>query len=146
MTTKKKVFLAILLLGIIAAAIAFYMYNKPTKNYATSSADYTLTAKALFDEFALDQNKATAKYVSDNKTVQISGTILEVKKNDDGTTTLTIDVSVPDSDISCTLTAEESKTAANFATGANVTLKGQCTGFQELIGKEVIMMRCGIVK
>lgn len=146
MKTRNVILLGILILGIIGGSIAIYMYNKPIKNYTSSKADFKLTAKTLFDEFDKDQITATAKYVSDDKTVQVSGVIAGIKKNDDATMTILFDVASPDNDISCTLTAEESKKATDLKPEMTTTVKGQCTGFQELINREVIMMRCGIVK
>ena len=137
---------SILLIILIGGAIGIYLYKKPVKDFADSKAEITLNAKAIFDEFVKDQNAAIAKYVSNDKTIQISGLISDVQIGNDGTVTIILDVANPDGDVSCTLTPEESQKAKDLKPGTNINIKGQCTGFQELINKEVVMIRCGLVK
>lgn len=146
---KKKTWIIIAVIIIVVAgiggSIGMYLFYKPVKNFASSRADLTFTSVALLREFQKDANSANSKFVSNDKTIQISGKIRDLKKNDDGTVTVTLDGGDPDSDISCSIVREESPKTAKFAPGLNVTLKGQCTGYQELINKEVVMIRCGIV-
>ena len=145
---KKKLIIIgaiIAVLAIIGGSIGLYMFYKPTKDFSKSKVDVTLTSTGLFNEFSKDQNSATAKYVSTDKTIELSGKITEIKKNDDGTTLIILDAGNPDGDVSCTLTNEESPKAGKFKAGSIIKIKGQCTGYQELISKEVIMIRCGIV-
>ena len=145
---KKKLIIigAILaVLAIIGGSIGLYMFYKPAKDFSKSKVDVELTSAGLFNEFLKDQNSATNKYVSTDKTIEISGKISEIKKNDDGTIMIILDAGNPDGDLQCNLTNEESPKASKYATGSMIKIKGQCTGYQELISKEVIMIRCGIV-
>jgi len=135
---------AVIILAVIGGSIGYYLFQEPVKNFADSSADIVLPAKTLFEEFVQDQNKAIAKYVSEDKTIQIKGKILEISKNSEGIATLLIDVGNPEGDISCTLVKEESAKADKYKAGDVITIQGQCTGYQELINQEVIMIRCGI--
>jgi len=135
---------AVIILGVIGAGIGYYLFQEPVKNFADSSADIVLPAKTLFDEFIKDENKAIAKYVTDDKTIQIKGKILKISKNSDGIVTLDIDVGNPDGNISCELIKEESSKADKFKAGDVITIQGQCTGYQGLINPEVKMSRCGI--
>ena len=50
----KKLFLAILILGILGAAVGFYFYNKPLDAMAGQKADFKLTAEELFNAFEND--------------------------------------------------------------------------------------------
>lgn len=145
---KRKTLYIIIIIGaliIIGGGIGFIIINKSTKNFAESDAEITLNAKDLFDSFIKDQNKAIAEYVSEDKTIQIKGKILAIDKNAEGIVNILIDVADPEGDISCTLIKEESGKAKKYKAGDMIKIKGQCTGYQELINKEVIMIGCGIV-
>jgi hypothetical protein len=147
---KKKIIIlgaVLLVLGIIGGGIGYYMYQKPVKNFAESTEDYKLTAIDLFNEFAKNEVAANQKYVVKDKTILVEGYLKDIKKNDDGTITVYFDVSSNDGSLSCTFSLEESaKIALNSLTkGKKISIKGQCSGMQELIEKEVIMIRCGLI-
>ncbi|MBM2817336.1 MAG: hypothetical protein HW421_4098 [Ignavibacteria bacterium] len=146
---KKKVIRIVILLvfaGLFAGGYGYYMYQKPVKNFSESKAEITITAKAIFDEFAANQNAAEAKYVAKDKTIQVSGKIARIEKKDDGTYTVYLEVGTPDSEVSCSFAPEASQKAAGLKAGMNVAIKGQCTGWQDLISREVVMIRCGMAE
>ena len=146
---KKKIWIIvsiIAIIGAIGATIGYFMMNKQVKDFAKSKAEITLSSKALFDEFQSSEASANAKYVANDKTMQVEGQILEIIQNEDSTSTISLDVMLEGGDISCNLSKEESAKSAKFKKGDKITLKGQCTGYQELINKEVVMIRCGIVE
>lgn len=130
---------------IIGGAIGWYMYQKPVKNFAESSSDYSLPATTIFAEFALNPEAATQKYVADDKVVQISGILKEKNQNEDGTVTFILDSGTLDGSVACTFTKENSARALQKEIGSEVILKGQCTGFEDLINPELILIRCGLV-
>jgi cytochrome c-type biogenesis protein CcmE len=145
---KKKLLIitgVIVALVVIGAGIGLYLFFKPTKDFAKSKADFTVNAQQLFTEFSKNETSSLAKYVSNDKTIELSGTVQSVSDNSDSTKTIILAVGSPDGDISCTLTKEQSATA-KVVEKQSITLKGQCTGLQELIAKEVIMIRCAIVQ
>jgi len=145
---KKKVLITlgiIAVIGFIVGGIGLYLFFKPTKDFAKSKADFTLTSDQLFADFSKDEKVSTAKYVSNDKTLEITGTVQSVTDNSDSTKTIILSVGSPDGDICCTLTKEQSLTA-KISEKQSIKLKGQCTGLQELIAKEVIMIRCAIVE
>lgn len=144
-TRTKVISLSFIILVLVVGSVGTYYYFKPAKNFVTSAADYKLTARVFFEEFMKDQNAAAAKYVIRDKTIQLNGKISEIKKGNDGSVTITLDCGYPDGDISCALTREESTKANALKPGAPVTIKGECTGYEELINKEVVMIRCGII-
>jgi flagellar basal body-associated protein FliL len=146
MKKSYKILMIIALLAVIGGAIGYYMYQKPVKNFADSKADYTLAASALFNEFSTNSEEAVKKYVTADKTVLVDGIISDTKKNDDGTITIFLKMQSDDDFVSCTLTLDASQkiNLADYPKGKSVKIKGQCSGMQELIGKEVIMIRCGI--
>ncbi len=142
----KYISAAVLALIIIGIFLGFYMYNKPVKDFAGSEAEITLSAKELFNAFAKDQNKATTEYVSADKIILIEGKILEINKSSENQVNIILDVDDPDGDISCTLVKDKTGKSEKYKPGDIIKIQGQCTGYQELINKEVIMIRCGIVE
>lgn len=144
--TIKKILIGVVGIGIIGGAYGYYQFNKKAKNFADSKADFTLTSKQLFDEFAKDQNACNTKYVTGDKTIELTGTIKELPESPDTAAIAIIDVQSPDGDISCTFMAADSKAVKALKVGDQIKLKGQCTGYQELISKEVLLMRCGLSK
>jgi len=145
---KKKLLIitgVIVALAVIGAGIGLYLFFKPTKDFAKSKADFTVTAQQLFTEFSKNETASSAKYVSNDKTIELTGIVQSVTDNSDSTKTIILAVGTPDGDISCTLTKEQSATA-KITENKTITLKGQCTGLQELIAKEVILIRCAIAQ
>lgn len=145
---KKKIIIiltVVLALGVIGGAIGIYFYTKPIKDFAGSKADISLTADDLFREFEKNESQATSRFVSDDKTIEVNGKVRDISKNSDGTSIITLKTSDQNGTVSCALTPEESSKAAKLKADMKVVVRGQCTGYQELIDKEVIMIRCGIV-
>jgi hypothetical protein len=140
------IIVSIVILVAIGGAFAYYMSQKPVKDFASSEAEIVLEAKDIYSEFVNDEIAANAKYVTGDKTIEVTGKIIAVNKNEDGTAYLVLDVSDPEGSLSCSLNEESSASVEKLSVGDLTTLRGQCTGFQELINKEVIMIRCGIVE
>jgi len=142
----KYIIIIILLAAIIGGGLGLYLFFKPIKNFAESEAELTLTSKELFESFVKDQNKANLEFVSEDKIIQIKGKILEINFNPDKTSTILIEVGNPEGDISCSIISNDFNKARKCKVGESIKIQGQCTGYQELINKEVIMIRCGIVE
>jgi tRNA_anti-like len=120
---KKIIFIGI----ILALVVAAYAYNEYTRKPATAKqlpTDYTLTAEALMNEFA-NEEAATKKY--ENKTIEVSGVIETVAKNEKS-----YDVSLATSDpmtlITVQLIPEENEAAQKLKAGDKIKLKGICNG------------------
>lgn len=140
----KYIILALVLVTIAGVSIGYYLYQKPVKNFAESNADITIEANDLFDAFTKNEQKAITDFVSGDKTIKVKGKILEIITNSDGTSIISLEVTDPEGAISCNVQKEFSNKVSKLNSGDMVTIQGQCTGYQELISKEVIMMRCGI--
>src|SRR5688572_8715714 len=121
---KKKIIFIILIIGVAAASYVYYEYTRKPAVASDLSTDFTVTAEDLMNEFA-NEKKATAKY--QHKTVEVSGTIEAVSKNEKS-----YDVSLSTSDpmtlITVQLVPEENTAAEKLKAGDKVTLKGICNG------------------
>jgi hypothetical protein len=132
---------------ILGSAIAFWwIFYKPQKDYGSSKPDITISAKDFMKEFDADENAANKKFITGNKTIQVIGKISEINKNSDGTVKIILGDTGFEGTISCTLMPDQTTNAEKYKKGDNVSIKGQCTGMQALLDKEIIMIRCAFSK
>jgi hypothetical protein len=89
---------------------------------------------------------ANRKYVNDDRTVLVSGVLSAVSVNSDSTSSLELQESGMEGVVSCSLMPSENGKVPSLPKGRKVSVKGQCTGMQELVDKEIIMIRCVIVE
>ena len=144
---KKRILVyAVLAAIILGGSAGLYMYYKPHKEYGQSTPDVTATAREMLSAFENDELKATDKFVADDKTVLVTGSLQEISSNEDGTMTLTLADTGMEGSIICRLAQSESAKWQSLQKGSTVRVKGQCTGLQELLDKEVVMIRCVIVE
>jgi Flp pilus assembly protein TadG len=119
----KKVLFIILILVAVGVGAGLYMWNKaPDK--VEDSASSAISADDLAVAFTTNEQQANAKYL--NKVLDVSGTIVEVTKNQDGKTVITLGVaSDPLSGVQCTMRENNVKAEA----GKSITIKGFCNGY-----------------
>lgn len=123
---KKAIF--ILVLGIILVVGYNYIY-KDHRVIEDEIPDFIVTSNSIFHEFSKNQKSSEAKYL--DKTVEISGVITELNKND-----LTLD-----SKIFCKFI--DSITTINLKD--EVRLKGRCIGYDDLL-EQVKLDQCNIIE
>jgi hypothetical protein len=141
MKTWIKILLALVILGIIAAAFVYiFIYNKPHPDYENLKPDYSLTAKALFDEFTANSAAAQQKY--NGKMVEILGPITRIEESDSLTTAVFVfgQGDFGDTGLRCTMLPGSRETARKLQPGATVKIKGYCTGFTG----DVIFEQCSV--
>jgi hypothetical protein len=114
-------YLVVLVFGYGTNVFLLYEMNKePEKVENTKGA--AITAEALSKEYNADEKAADAKYL--NKTLEVSGTISEVNKNQDGGMMIVLQTGDPATGIQCTM-REKGITATK---GQAITIKGFCSG------------------
>ena len=123
-------------LAIMGIGIGVMIYNKPHKNMQSATADLIIPAIELFTAFEQDENAANEKYL--DKVVQVSGTVQEVKKDEDGNLGITLDGGSMMFGVICKLDALSEHKRTEFKEGEKVTFKGICTG----ILMDVVLERC----
>ncbi len=137
--------LGALALGIVGGGYGLLQYFKPHKDFGASAPDYTLTAGELWKAFDAGEAAANARYVAGDKTILLTGSVAEVTRTGDGTYAVTLTQPGQPGSVACTMMPSESDKAQKLKRGDAVRLKGQCTGMEELIDKQVVMIRCVIV-
>ena len=146
---KRKILitlLVVLVLGVGAAAVGLMMYYKPHKDFATADVDVTISAKDLSAAFDADETNATWAYVKGDKTILVSGSVREVSTSGVSGAEVVLEGSETSGTVACTLMPDQSEKAKLLKKGDRVSIKGQCTGSQELIEKQVILIRCAIAE
>ena len=116
------VVLFIAVAGILAALI---MYNKKHPDTAKAKPDFVVTATALQKEFEDNEKTASARYI--NKILEVNGTIASVTLADSAHLNISLKTGSDMSLVICTFPSNGHQ--ANFVTGNEITLRGECSGF-----------------
>lgn len=111
-------FIYVLIVLIIAVIIGYNYVYKEHRNIETENAEFSIKSIEIINEFALNIDFSTQKYL--NKTIEVSGTITEIGK---GTLTMntTIFCYMNDSIIN------------DLFLNKQVTIKGRFIGYDELL-------------
>jgi hypothetical protein len=143
----RKIIIGAVVLVVIVILVGLYKYYQPQKDYASSKPDFVVTADELFNAFEQDETAANEKFVAKNSTIQVSGVLSEVVYEADSTISIILK-SPNNSDVSiyCGLASKDPEAVKSLQAGSNVSVKGQCTGFQGLIDKSVYMIRGAVVE
>lgn len=134
MKTWMKVLLALIVIGIVAGVLGYYfIYNKPHPKYETLSPEYTLEARELFDEFVANEQQAQQQY--NGKMVQVQGMLDGIERVND-LVILTFDFEegfFGMAGLRATMLESNQQQALELVTGAPITIKGYCAGFDESV-------------
>lgn len=109
------------MIAVIGGVVGYRMWNKPHRE-VESEKGIEITAVELVKEYAGNEGTANAKYL--DKTIQVTGEVTEIKTNQEGNTTVTLKSDDPFAGVFCTLKEK----SVDIASGANVTIKGICSG------------------
>jgi len=135
----KRVLLVVLGLGLIGAAVGYFLWNKPHENMNTSKAEAKIDATELFKAYNSDENTANSKYLG--KTIQVSGKVKEVSKADGSPVKISLETG-DEFTVICELDALSQHARTDFPAGEMVTFKGKCDG----LNLDVQLSRCVEVK
>lgn len=123
---RKKIFIVILILGFLGAFFGYKIYNKPHVNIAEASADITIEASKILNEFSTDETKANSKFL--DKIVLIKGEVSDVK-TEKGKGIITLKTDDDFGSVLCHLSEKSTKKMSMIKQGQSVTIKGICTGY-----------------
>jgi len=131
----------VIILGI-GGVVGYKIWNKPFKDPLEGNA-IKITAIQLFDDFNNNESAALKKYVPEKtgeKTVEVSGEIKEIGKNQDGETFYNLKTSHEMFSVKCIM--DKGKEIENANVGDKITVRGFCDGYN----LDVIVNRCKPVK
>ncbi|MCD6064258.1 MAG: hypothetical protein K0R82_2169 [Flavipsychrobacter sp.] len=121
---KKKgsiIFVFVGVLMAVGASVGVVMWNKAPEK-VESSKGIPITATQLCKEFDSDEAAANRKYL--NKALEVTGTVSEVTKNQDGIPVVLVQGDDASMNVQCTMRERN----VTLAVGKQVTVKGFCSG------------------
>lgn len=128
MLKKRKFFWwGILLLILVLAGWGYYQFQRPHESVAGESSSATLSADALYTEYANDEKGCDGKYLG--KVLQVSGKLSEIQHNGQSEIWIISTGGSNAGGINCQMFAGEKIPEPHPGVGDNVTVKGRCTGF-----------------
>ncbi len=81
MKNRIKILAVVIIFGAIGAYVGYtFVYNKAHTDFEKANADFSLTARQLFDNFRNNTETAGEKYIG--KVIEISGTLSNVEEAD----------------------------------------------------------------
>lgn len=134
----KKIILVIIVLGIVGALIVYKMYNKPHVDITETSADITISANKIMQDFSSDETTANTRYL--DKIIQVKGIVSETKiENEIGIISLKTNDDF--GSVQCYLSEEATYKISELKEGQTITVKGICTGYL----MDVILVKSEII-
>jgi hypothetical protein len=133
----KKIILALLGLGIIAAGIGLYLYNKPVESLEHKKAEVETDAATFISEYEADENAANTKYLG--KIVSVSGKVSGVT-NSEGIAKVVLDAGSPMSSVICDM--DQPAADIHLQPGDEARIKGICSGYLS----DIVMVQAWVEK
>lgn len=117
---KKTIIIASLVIILLLGLFTYqYVMHGGARDLSTEKAEFTLSSKAILDEFTTNQELSNKKYLE--KAVAVKGTITDVNSTQ----------IIVDNAIICILKNPNSTLVKN----QTVTVKGRVVGFDDLMGE-----------
>ena len=125
MSTKNKIFIAIIFIAVIAFSIYYYVfvYSSQHRRQVQSETGIIITADSLVAKYQADEKLANSLFL--NKAVVVTGQIISIDKNQEGKITLVLGHTDSFSNVSITM---NSSAPITQKVGETITIKGLCTG------------------
>lgn len=117
----KITLLILVVIIVVGGIVAYQMFTKPRRDVANEKG-MVVSAAQLVAEFQQNETAANAKYL--DKPVEVTGTVADVKQNQDGKTTVLLSSDDAMTGVFCTLKQSD----ASITAGSAVTIKGICHG------------------
>lgn len=142
--SKKMKYILGALCVVILGAICVYLYiNKPHPSYEKLKPEFSVTPKAIFDEFKSNGKASALKY--NGKMVELKGAISKIENSD---TLVTVVFAFSqglfgDEGVRCAMLPKLNTSVKDFKQGDNIDLKGLCQGFNET---DVILEKCSLIQ
>jgi anionic cell wall polymer biosynthesis LytR-Cps2A-Psr (LCP) family protein len=122
MNSKKKYIIwTILVLFIAGCIMGYYLWNKPHEKVEDAKA-ITITATELCRKYSNNEAEANRLYL--NKALEVTGTVTDISKNQDGQVVVTILGDDATIEVQCTMRDKD----IQIDNGKVITVKGFCSG------------------
>lgn len=138
---KRTVLLIVLVIVIVLGFYGYREYFRQNKDLADVAPAVTITAPELIRAFESDSAGANKKYLG--KIIAVSGVAKSIER-EAGSATIILGEQGSMSSVRCSMDTTHLKEVATVREGQSLTVKGECTGFNqdELLGSDVVLNRC----
>lgn len=138
-------------LVVLAIGLAAWYYvgseiNRKSPSMVNIDEDFETSSIKILNEFETDHPKADKKYLG--KVILLYGNIKSIETDEKGYHTLVLGDSTSMSSVRCSMDNTLAINKASLPVGAEVILKGECTGFNpdEMgLGADLVLNRCVII-
>ena len=122
MSKKLRAFIIILIIFIVGGfTVGYIIWNKPQRKVENEKG-IEVTSAQLVKDYQANEAEANKKYL--DKAIQVSGTVSDIKNNQDGNSTIMLASDDVFAGVLCTLKEKP----VNVTSGATITIKGICSG------------------
>ncbi|GGI56422.1 OB-fold protein [Winogradskyella haliclonae] len=119
MRKKRRMLLGVLITGLISAVLVYnYVFNSAHRDISNEEATVSLSAKAIFEQFQTNEALATTNYL--DQVIEMKGDVTSIEDND----------VVLSSAVQVSFNSQET---LKFQKGEQITIKGRCVGYDELL-------------
>jgi hypothetical protein len=140
------IWLIILLIAMGGAWYGYREYTRTNKDYKHVTPDFILSATTLIREYETNDSVAAKKY--NGRSIEVSGNIKAIKKDEKGFYTVILGDSASLSAVRCSMDTTHKYDAASLVVSSSATVRGACTGFNKDemgLGSDVILNFCAII-
>lgn len=130
--SKRTILILFLFVAAVAAYFGIRAYSAKVPQAADVTAETTVGAESLFNDFATDETKAGVRY--NDKVIEVVGAVKDVSVSADGRMSIHLESGDPMGGVVC----DFSEKAAPPAIGDTVAIKGFCAGYNF----DVLIQRC----
>jgi len=122
MSKKLRTSIIILIIFIVGSfTVGYIIWNKPQRKVENEKG-IEVTSAQLVKDYQANEAEANKKYL--DKAIQVSGTVSDIKNDQDGNSTIMLASDDVFAGVLCTLKEKPVKVTS----GATITIKGICSG------------------
>jgi hypothetical protein len=122
MSKKLRTSIIILIIFIVGSfTVGYIIWNKPQRKVENEKG-IEVTSAQLVKDYQANEAEANKKYL--DKAIQVSGTVSDIKNDQDGNSTIMLASDDVFAGVLCTLKEKP----VNVTSGATITIKGICSG------------------
>ncbi len=144
MQKKTMIIVGALVVTIAGAMLAIGGYNREPEGAGDKKEVAEVSAAALHAAFLGDETAANTKYVgTSEQAIRVSGAVRSIEAPEGGKVTVVLETADPMAGVVCEF--DQASVPTTWTVGDTVTLKGICTGINDLI-PDVILVRCAAME
>jgi hypothetical protein len=144
---RKAIFIGLLVIILIIGAAVYYVFNKPHRNVVKEEPSFSLSSDQLLADYSNDTVSANKKYL--DKVIQLKGKVSDIVTDQKGGVVIVLNDGKSMFGITCTISDNSKEAGKKFQKGAEISLKGICTGGTvdpDFGGAAVTMNKCEILQ